>query len=273
MKTIIAPTDFSTVSLNACLYAAKLAGDINADLVLLHTMELPISVAEYPIGVDVFDEAGVENELEALKNKLSTETNNQVVIRIKNIVGSAEYEIKELCKTSRPFAVVMATHSSSMLDRFFLGSTTAYSTKHLRYPVIIVPHNARYKAIKKIALASDFKNIYEVPTEEIERIVKLFNAEFKVFYAAKNEKVINRNSIGSVLLDHRLLTLKPQFHVVKDEDILMGITNLAKEHNIDMLIIIPKKHGPFHKSQSSDFVFYSDVPVMAIHENDLVPQL
>jgi hypothetical protein len=34
-------------------------------------------------------------------------------------------------------------------------------------------------------------------------------------------------------------------------------------------MIIPKKHGPFHKSQAKDFVFYSDIPVMAVHENDV----
>ena len=55
MKTIIAPTDFSTVSANACFYAANLAADIKADLVLLHIMELPVSVAEYPVTVDVFN--------------------------------------------------------------------------------------------------------------------------------------------------------------------------------------------------------------------------
>ena len=273
MKTIIAPTDFSTVSENACLYAAKLAADIKAELVLLHAMELPIAVAEYPVSEDLFDEAGMEEELEALKNKLLAATNNKINIKIKNILGSPEYEIKELCKTAKPFAVVMATHSNSALDRFFLGSTTVYSAKQLRYPVIVVPHNAKYQTIKKIALASDLKDVYDMPAEEIETIVKLFNAQFEVFYSAKNERVINRDSIGSVLLDHRLLTLNPQFHVVQNEDILMGITNLAKEHNVDMLMIIPKKHGPFHKSQSRDFVFYSDVPVMAIHENDLVSKL
>lgn len=272
MKTIIAPTDFSTVSESACLYAAKLAADIKADLVLLHVMELPLAVAEYPVTESLFDEAGIEKELETLKNKLLAAVNDKLNIRTRNTLGSPEHEIKELCKAEKPFAVVIATHSTSVLDRFFLGSTTVYSVKHLRYPVIVVPHNIEYQAIKRIALASDLKDIYNVPAEEIETIVKLFNAELEVFYAAKNEKVINRDSVGSLLLDHRLLALDPRFHVAKNKDIMMGITDLAKEHNVDLLIIIPKKHGPFHKSQSKDFVFYSDVPLMAIHENDLVPE-
>jgi nucleotide-binding universal stress UspA family protein len=272
MKTIIAPIDFSSISYNACLYAAKMAEDIKAELILLHVMELPIAVAEFPVSEDVFDEISMEKELNQLQTKLLAETNNKVCIHTKNILGSAEYEIKELCNQEKPFAVIMGTHSYSLLDRFLVGSTTLYSAKHLRYPVLVIPSNAIYKPIKKIALASDLKDIYEVPAHEIETIVKHFNAEFEVFYAVKNEKNLNRNTLNSLLLDHRLVNLDPQFYFVEDEDVMKGVESLAKEHNIDLVIIIPKKHGPFHKSQSRDFVFYADVPVMAIHENDLIHQ-
>ncbi|HEX5153402.1 MAG TPA: universal stress protein [Parafilimonas sp.] len=268
MKTIIAPADFSMVSNNSCLYAAKLAADIKAELVLLHVMELPLAVAEYPVSVDLIDEEGVEKELETLKNDLLTATDNKINIRQKNILGSPEYEIRQLCGREKPFAVVMGTHSYGVLDRFFVESTTVYTARHLHYPVIIVPPDAKYQKIKKIALASDLKDIYETPAREIEGIVKMFNAEFEVFYVAKNQKNINRNSVASLMLDHILLDLDPKFHFVENEDIPEGVRAIAKEHGIDLLIIIPKKHGLFHKSQTKDFIFYSDIPVMAIHEDD-----
>ena len=69
MKKIIAPTDFSPIAENACIYAAQLAADIKAELLLFHTIELPLSVADYPVTEELFDEAGVEKELEALKSK------------------------------------------------------------------------------------------------------------------------------------------------------------------------------------------------------------
>jgi nucleotide-binding universal stress UspA family protein len=272
MKTIIAPTDFSSISDNACMYAAKMAEEINAELILLHAIELPIAVAEYPVTENLFDQAGMEKELEALKMKLSAATNNKVKIQTKNILSSPEYEIKELCKTKKPFAVVMGTHRYSSLDRFFLGSTTLYTAKHLQYPVLVIPSTATYKPLKKIALATDLEDIYNIPVHEIETIINLFNAELEIFYVGKNEKNADRKSLGSVLLDHRLVHLQPQFYFIENEDILKGVTSLAKEHATDILMIIPKKHGPFHKSKSKDFIFYADIPVMAIHENDMVEQ-
>jgi nucleotide-binding universal stress UspA family protein len=269
MKTILAPTDFSAVSYNACLYAAKLAEDINAELVLLHVMELPITVTEFPIAEKVFDEMYMQKELEALEKKLLAETHNHIKITSKNIMGSAEYEIKDLCNSLKPFMVVMGTHSSDFLDRFFIGSTTLYSAQHLRYPVLVIPPHAEYKPVKKIALASDLKDIYDVPVHEIEMMIQSFNAELDIFYIGKDQKSLNRNALASLMLDHRLASLNPKFHLIEDEDILKGIDTLAETAHTDLLVIIPKKHGMFHKSRSRDFIFYSHLPVMAIHENDV----
>ena len=270
MKTIIAPTDFSEVAENACLYAARLAADIQADLILLHAMELPVGVGEYPIADDFLDEEGMEKSLATLKEKLLAAVDGKVRIRTKNILGYPGQEIKALCEAEKPFAVVIATHNSA-LDRFFMGSITVYSAKHLPYPVIVVPRHTKYQTIKRIAFASDLKDVYDVPAQEIKMIVKLFDAELDVFYVGKNEKVINQTGVDNSLLTHRLAALNPRFRIVENKDIMAGIADLAKKYQTDLLIIIPKKHGPFHKSQSKDFVFRSDVPVMAIHEYDLIP--
>jgi len=45
MRTIVAPTDFSSVSINALNYAADLAAAIEADLILLHVVQIPITVS------------------------------------------------------------------------------------------------------------------------------------------------------------------------------------------------------------------------------------
>ena len=271
MKTVIAPTDFSAISENACFYAVKLAADVKAELIIFHAMQLPVAVGDYSVSVNLFDEKGVEKELEAIKGRLSAATGNAVNISIKNIVGSPEYEIQELCKATKPFAVVMGTHRDSALQRFFLGSTTAYSAQHLRCPVIVVPESVSYQPIRKVALATDLKDIYEAPVPEIEMIVKIFNAKLEVFYAGKNEKAINKTAIDNMLLDHRLAYLDPKFYSVEDEDVLVGINTLAKQQGTDLLIVISKKHGPFHQSKSRDFIFYSPIPVVIIHEDDVRP--
>jgi hypothetical protein len=72
-----------------------------------------------------------------------------------------------------------------------------------------------------------------------------------------------------MLLNQRMDYLNPEYYYVEDDNIHRGITELVKKHAIDLLIILSKKHGPLHKSQTKDFVFYSHVPGMVMHESDL----
>ncbi len=159
MKTIIAPTDFSGVSINAVDYAADMAVEISAELILFHVSEQPVAVSEVSFTEPMYDKIVSEEKITNLKNSLKIRTKNKINIRIKNIADTIHNELEDLCKQKKPFAVVMGTHGNGTIQRFFIGSTTFYAVKHLPYPVFVVPKGVRYKPVKKIALVSDFKTI------------------------------------------------------------------------------------------------------------------
>ena len=76
MKTIIVPTDFSPIATNAMNFAADMAVNINASLMLLHVYQVPVSMPDVPVvlmdGEVVFN-FGLINRLpqERLENQLS----------------------------------------------------------------------------------------------------------------------------------------------------------------------------------------------------------
>ena len=76
MKPIVAPTDFSAVSLNAVNYAADMASMLGVNLNLLHVIEVPVPVIEMPVpGVDLTElEKDAALTLDALKEKLLART-------------------------------------------------------------------------------------------------------------------------------------------------------------------------------------------------------
>ena len=59
MQTIIAPTDFSDISLNAVNYAADMAIALNVNLLVLHAIELPINVNRLSDEPDAAEVEGV----------------------------------------------------------------------------------------------------------------------------------------------------------------------------------------------------------------------
>lgn len=268
MKTIVAPVDFSNVSFNAARYAAKMAADIHAELYLFHVTEIPVSIAEFPVNDSLFEEINMDKEMNALKNELLKEADGKITIQTKNIIGSVEYELKHFCNEKKPFAVVMSSHSSALLDKFFIGSITVYAVSHLNCPVIIVPPGQLYKPIKKIAFATDLKDIYDVPVNEIRDIIKAFNTSLDIIHVYKTEQEKNKCSLSGLLLDHRLQQFNPRLYYILHSNILKGVCETALSKSIDMILIISRKHALFHHSQSREFVFQSSLPVIAIHEND-----
>ncbi len=84
MQTIIAPTDFSGISLNAVNYAADMALALNANLWVLHAIELPVSRF-----YDESNDYGSESELKLddLKKDLTKRTGGKICVQTKQVAS------------------------------------------------------------------------------------------------------------------------------------------------------------------------------------------
>jgi nucleotide-binding universal stress UspA family protein len=266
MQTIIAPTDFSEISLNAVNYAADMAAAINAKLLILHATESPVAINEIPLTEATYKEINIEQKLNDLKKELIIRTNSKIKINAKQVFGFIENELRKICEYTNPFAIVMATHGKGIFKRFFTGSITVYITKHIQYPVLVIPEGVHFKPIRKIVLASDLKSIYGLPLEKITGIVAAFKASLHVVHVNKSSEVFAKHSIEASFLNHHLQDLNPRFHFVNNNNVQDGIARFSEKNKADLVLVFPKKHGLFHQSDSKQFVFNSSVPVMAIHE-------
>jgi nucleotide-binding universal stress UspA family protein len=261
MKTIIAPTDFSRMSINAVNYAADLSLAINAKLLVLHAVEIPVAATDEPLNTETSKEAA----LIKLKRKLLRRTHDKIKLEVKLVYGTIENELIKMCEYQKPFAIVMATHGDGIVERFFIESATVYLAKNLRYPVLVIPKNARFKPIEKITLASDMKSIYDLPFKKITGITSAFNAKLDVVHVNKTHSAeLSEHSIQSSVLCHHLCQLKPEVHFVKDKNAEHGVTSFAEKNDTDLILIFPRKHGLFHRSDSRQFIFNSPFPVMTI---------
>jgi len=215
-----------------------------------------------------YDEVVSEEKITNLKNSLHIRTKNKINIQVKNIRGAIHgaihKELENLCKQKKPFAVVMGTHGNGTNQRFFIGSNTVYAARHLPYPVLVVPEGVRYKPVKKIALATDFKTINTIRLQEIRAIVAGFDATLDVVHVNKASDE-NEESFEKYLLASYLKEFHPKFYFINNSSVKKGIELFARKNDIDLILILPKKHGLFHKSQSKEFIFHSGVPVVTIH--------
>lgn len=274
MKTLIVPTDFSPVALNAMNYAAEMAQSLKASLMLVHVYQVPVTFSEVPVVAVPVEELKKSSDarLESLKQSLMHTTNGKLKIYAESILGETVDELQQLCDIIRPFAVVMGTHGASGLERMVMGSTTLTAIRHLSYPVMAIPPGTSFRQIRKIGLACDFKDVIaSTPIDFIKATVKELGAALHVLNVDYNrEHFTGETPLESAYLESLLGEIKPHYHFLNKEDIVEGINEFAENNNLDLLMVIPKKHklldGLFHKSSSAGLVSHSHIPVMAIHE-------
>jgi len=271
MKTILVATDFSPAALNASNYAADMAMAINADVFLLHVYSLPVSYSEIPATVSIQAiQQNAEHLVIDLKESLVKRTGGRVNIKGQARAGTFFHELKVVCENTRPYTVVMGSQGTTAVERLLFGSHAVYSMKHLEWPLITVPPETKFSAIKKIGLACDFDHVVEsVPVEEVKMLIADFHAELHILNIGKKREYKPELVFESGLLQEMLVALEPRYHFITSENTDEGILNFAEKMNIDLLIVLPKRHGLadklVHASHTKKFVLHSHVPVMAIH--------
>jgi nucleotide-binding universal stress UspA family protein len=143
--------------------------------------------------------------------------------------------------------------------------------KHLTWPLITVPPGAKFAGINKIGLACDFANVVDtMPAEEIKKLVSDFKAELHVLNTGKSSEYNPEEVQQAGLLQEMLDNIKPVYDFLSSDDTDQAIIDFAAKNHIDLLIVVPKRHGLMdrflHKSHTKQFVLHSTVPVMALHE-------
>lgn len=271
MKTIIAPTDFSPSSLNAVNYAADLAAAIHGELLLLHIVQVPLAVSEVIVPEPAFEEMveQANKDLDELKIRLTRKTKGKISILSEVQMGEVEHRIAETSNDKKPFALVMGIKSGRSAVRFFIGSNTLSVERHLYCPVLIIPENIHFNGINRIALACDFENVAAtLPFKTLQDWLSAFRAALDVIHVSKckdDEPVLTGECIS---VHNHLNRFHPDFHFLKGENMAVSLQEFVKQNNIDLLIIIPRKHGLFelfNEKHARKIVTHQNIPVLSMH--------
>ncbi|MDO9377058.1 MAG: universal stress protein [Ferruginibacter sp.] len=271
MKTIIVATDFSPAAANAASYAADMAAVIEADVVLLHTYEIPDVPQEVSVAVTVStirQHAQVALNNEAAR--LITRTNNKITIHTELRVGQFFHQLELVCQRMRPYSIVMGSQGNTALTHLLFGSHSVYAVKNLNWPVITVPVTANFSRIRKVGLACDFQDVFKMlPIEEIRRMTLDFDAELHILHTGKETDFNEVSVFKTGQLKQMFSPIVPLYHFISTAQVDEGIMRFADQTGIDLLIVVPKHHGFFekllHGSHVKKFVLHSHVPVLALH--------
>jgi nucleotide-binding universal stress UspA family protein len=142
IKKILVPTDFSAPSRRAMDYAAVLAKDSGAEILLLHVIEsLPYSVTDTLHVID--HRRALEKTAGALLENLRDELGEkELAVNTRLASGTAYDEVLKVARREKADLIVMGTHGRTGMSHLFLGSVAEKVVRLAACPVLTVPDRA-----------------------------------------------------------------------------------------------------------------------------------
>jgi len=267
MKTIIAGTDFTPSSVNACKYAALLAQKLNCKLTIFNLFDAPFihsNVGLYGINYS----STRRNSLTKTQN-LITQLNKlfpKVKINMFVTNGAFKDELETFSAEHHVEAAVMGLETKTKISKFIYGSHGIDVAGKIDAPVIIVPQSYKKHKISKFLLAVDNnERLRKASLKQFEKFLAESKAQVKLLHVRTEDEVFDPTV--SVL---RINGKETRIEIMQSKDIQDGIKKYCKKENIDMVGIISKRHSGFYnffvESNTKKIAFVAKVPVMAIHE-------
>ncbi|WP_373519464.1 universal stress protein [Pricia sp.] len=278
MESILFPTDFSEVSMNAFLYALEYAKKMDAKIVVFHSFDL--NVEAQPHIAEVYKELDIRNFRSKKKTFLPFE---EIVaekglneIKIKYVVreGSfletfTQYAAKREDKID---LVVMGTQlTKNSLFELFTESNTVKILDEINKPVIVVPSQAEFDGnLNNILFLVDYRDDEKEPLEDLTSQLKSFGAKLHVvhFDLAHGDSIVP-------LMDRFKASLKVHdfhnvaFKTIDSIDIKKSLLAYCTENEIDIVYLINHKRNFYQRlftySLAEDLIKNINTPVMAIY--------
>jgi nucleotide-binding universal stress UspA family protein len=275
MKKLLVPTDFSDTSKNAARFAVQMAADIqNAKIILIHVSDKITGGSDgSPLTEDDDDRRII---LTAALSQLKDELLAVAQAPIEFVTEKGTSLVETLSRYVRHQAidmVIMGITGATRLEQIFMGSNTLEMAKESVCPVLIIPPDAKYRKIKNVVLASDFKEVdITIPVAPLKATLDLFkpalhivNVDSEHYVELTDEFKVERAKLETMLKNY-----SPEFYFIRQYDFFDAISQFVEDKNADLIVIVPKDRsfvsGLFKTSHTKKLAYHSHIPIVAIHE-------
>ncbi|MEP5340472.1 MAG: universal stress protein [Algibacter sp.] len=273
MKKIIVPIDFSEHSEYALKTAVKLAKKNNAEILVLHMLEMSETILSVSGGDQnskaLFFIKLIEQKLEKFiaKDYLKGVKVSGVIKHFK--VFS---EVNDIALQHHADLIVMGSHGSSGFKEYFVGSNTERVVRHSDIPVLVVKTDLGNIDFGVVTFACDFSEESIKPYLNATKMFKKTGAKMYLVYV----NLPNNSFKSTIEIERKVVNFftKADGHLDKMEDVHYvsdytpedGILNFSNKIGAD-IIAIPThgRKGLSHLLEGSvgeDVANHSSLPVI-----------
>lgn len=269
MKSIIVPVDFSKQSEAALKVAAKIASKHDAELYVLHMLELsPVIMSDtgYVSQEHIVHliKTGEKRFVNFLDKPYLKDVQVFPVIKHYKVFS----EVNEIAEKHEAGLVVMGSHGTDGLKEIFIGSNTERVVRNSDVPVLVVKGEVTNFKHERMVFASDFKKESISAILDAMNFARLLGMELNLVYinTPADAFLSNKDAYRKIsnTLDKAKLGL--EVDIYNDYSVEKGIFNYAESVNADIIGIPTRgRKGLSHFFMGSigeDVANHSKIPVV-----------
>ncbi|HIP47542.1 MAG TPA: universal stress protein [Lutibacter sp.] len=271
MKRILVPVDFSEQAKRAILSAAQIANKTNAEIYLLHMIDLPSDENGLEAHGDASSPAKMlflrkvhERIQELMDDKILNGIKVHEEVRFhKTFSGIINYS-KEL----NIDLIVMGSQGATGLKEMLIGSNTEKVVRNSNVPVLVVKKGMDQTGLSKYVFASNFSDEIKPAFGRFLKFASIFDAEVHLLFVntvhnfestQKTSKRLREFIVGFDMPKHTLT-------IYNDTSIEKGILHFSKDLGADLIALNTHQRSGlssmFNESISEDLVNHALKPVI-----------
>ncbi len=270
MKSIVVPIDFSKQSEMALKAAAILAKKNDAQLFVLHMLELSPAIMA---NTEFIPQEHIVHLMKMTEKRFSAFIADKDYLKNVDITPIIKHykvfsEVNEVAEKHDADMIVMGSHGADGLEELFVGSNTERVVRNSHVPVLVVKGSVDNFVTERFVFACDFKEESIPAAKKAQDFAKLLGATLKMVYinTPADDFLSNADAYERISKFLKKAGLGQEVDIYNDYNVERGILNYASDNLADMIGI--PTHGRkglshfFMGSIGEDVANHSNIPVV-----------
>ncbi|NDV44993.1 universal stress protein [Flagellimonas sediminis] len=280
MKQILIPTDFSDNAWNAIKYGLEMFKKTRCTFYLMHVNTIPhysgagmaVGAAGENINTIILKDSKekLRRLLDRIKKEIPLNTGHTFVpLALFDIFVDA---IKRQSENKRIDLIIMGTKGATGLKKATIGSNTGDVITRVKCPLLVIPEDAEYAALKEIAFPTDYQIGYDMNVlDTLIEMLTMNKTKLSILHISKNVKELseeqhnNKNFLHDYLVD-----VDHSFHSVTGQSLETAIQHFVESRDIDMIAMVAKNLNFFQRilfrPEVEKISYHTEVPFLVLHE-------
>ena len=281
ITSILVPTDFSDVALNAYRYALHLADALDASVDLLYAIPLRMTTPDYGTMVNTLLEKmedDARREMDAFMAKGLARANAELS-RVPAVASFVELEdlrpaIRRHVKRNENQLIVMGTAGKRNGWEDFLGTNASYLIDHAPCPVLIIPATAQYEPLEAVCFATDLHDVATFQAGRLLRALRPYQPRLHFLHVRQDrERVDYDMDLLREVFDRPETGLRASFEDRSGDDLVGTVFAYAFEKDCDWVVMHRPDRSWFRrllvKSNTGEAVQRTRLPLLILTAEDL----